>query len=382
MRILVVNDHFVPAYKAGGAVRTLANLVEQLGDRFAFRVITGDRDLGDPGPFPDLPINVWSRAQHCEIIYLPPELLYSAATLRRIIRDTPHDLIYLNSFFSGCSIRILALRRSGLIPRSPILIAPRGELMEGALANKPRKKGFFIGLARAVGLYSGLSWQASNELEAQSISTLFRSRVITAADVPERASPPPTPRLKRPGHCSFVFYSRITPKKNLHFAIDLLRDVPGVVRLDVIGPEEDAAYARRCRGVAETLPPNVVCRFLGPIRPEDAHATLSEYHFFLFPTLGENFGHVILEALMAGCPAVLSDRTPWSGLREQDAGWDVPIENRQAFIEVVGECVAMDDNLYQVLGRGARRLAVETVEAESIVEANTVMFQTAAAEGG
>ena len=32
---------------------------------------------------------------------------------------------------------------------------------------------------------------------------------------------------------------------------------------------------------------------------------------FVFPTLGENFGHVIFESLEASTPVLVSDQTPW-----------------------------------------------------------------------
>jgi hypothetical protein len=44
---------------------------------------------------------------------------------------------------------------------------------------------------------------------------------------------------------------------------------------------------------------------------------LAEYDLFLFPTLGENYGHVISEALASGCPVVISDQTPWRNLEAE-----------------------------------------------------------------
>ena len=35
------------------------------------------------------------------------------------------------------------------------------------------------------------------------------------------------------------------------------------------------------------------------------------HDLFVFPTLGENFGHVIYESLMCGTPVLVSDNTPW-----------------------------------------------------------------------
>ena len=43
--ILAFVDHFLPGFKAGGPVRTLANIVDRLGDEFEFKIVTRDRDL-------------------------------------------------------------------------------------------------------------------------------------------------------------------------------------------------------------------------------------------------------------------------------------------------------------------------------------------------
>ena len=52
---------------------------------------------------------------------------------------------------------------------------------------------------------------------------------------------------------------------------------------------------------------------------------------FFFPTLGENYGHVIYEALDSGCPVLISDQTPWRGLSEVGAGWDLPLDKPDLF---------------------------------------------------
>jgi glycosyltransferase involved in cell wall biosynthesis len=52
-------------------------------------------------------------------------------------------------------------------------------------------------------------------------------------------------------------------------------------------------------------------QYRGPIAPDEVSNTFARYDLFVFPTQGENFGHVIFEALRAGTPVLLSDRTPW-----------------------------------------------------------------------
>lgn len=70
---------------------------------------------------------------------------------------------------------------------------------------------------------------------------------------------------------------------------------------------------------------------------------LSNYDAFLFPTKGENYGHVIYEALAAGCVPVISDRTPWLDLEENGCGYVVPLEDQDDFIKTIKELAAIKE---------------------------------------
>ena len=48
---------------------------------------------------------------------------------------------------------------------------------------------------------------------------------------------------------------------------------------------------------------------------------------FFFPTLGENYGHVIFEALSVGCIPVISDQTPWHEISLKHAGYELSLDN-------------------------------------------------------
>ena len=54
--------------------------------------------------------------------------------------------------------------------------------------------------------------------------------------------------------------------------------------------------------------------------------SLAKNDLFFFPAHGENYGHVIAEAMAAGCPVLISDQTAWRNLEEKGAGWDLPLD--------------------------------------------------------
>src|SRR3546814_15539936 len=62
---------------------------------------------------------------------------------------------------------------------------------------------------------------------------------------------------------------------------------------------------------------------------------LSRHDIFFLPTFGENYGHVIAEALEAGLRLLICDQTPWRGLAEAGVGHDLPLNQPEAFVTAI-----------------------------------------------
>ena len=374
--ILVIQDYYLPAYKGGGSLRTVVNIVERLCDEFRFDLIAHDRDQGDLEPFPNISDD-WVPLKGCRVRYLPPAQR-SWGGLRSAAAKSDYELIYFNSFFSTLTIWLLMLRRFGRLPKRPVLLAPRGELAANALALKGAKKKLYIRCAQLLGLYRGISWHASSESERDEVLRWFDGDVQICADLP---APPPDPATlppqppKRAGEIRFVFLSRLARKKNLARAIELLSDVQGDVVFDIYGTAEDPQYLAECQAKIDALPPNVRCEYRGPIPYEEVHATLANYHVFLFPTLNENFGHVILEALLARLPLIISDQTFWKDLKEREAGVDIPLDRDGDFRDAIRRFVQMEQTEFDALSKGALALAHSYLNDPVPAEKNRQLFR-------
>ena len=66
-RILVFVLNYLPGYKSGGVLKTLANTVKWLADDYEFWIVTRDRDLGSAEPYPDVPVDQWLPVPWCAI---------------------------------------------------------------------------------------------------------------------------------------------------------------------------------------------------------------------------------------------------------------------------------------------------------------------------
>ncbi|MGX1308046.1 glycosyltransferase involved in cell wall biosynthesis [Amorphus suaedae] len=61
--------------------------------------------------------------------------------------------------------------------------------------------------------------------------------------------------------------------------------------------------------------------FVGPLYGPDKLAAYRAAELYVLPTLSENFGMTVAEALAAGTPVVTTKGAPWSGLETEGAGW-------------------------------------------------------------
>jgi glycosyltransferase involved in cell wall biosynthesis len=333
--VLVIADYYLPGFRAGGPIRAMANTIEQLAGEVSFFVVTRGHDT-DSVPYPGVRQNGWNPISHALVYYGR----FSLRLIEQRMRDSRADVIWLNSFFSRASMRVLLLRRIGRMAQ-PILLGPRGEFSAGALALKPWRKSLAIRCLTRMGFLDGIHWIASSHLEADEIrATVGTSSItLTPESVRLSAAAGAGPN-KLPGHVHLVCASRITPKKNLHFLLDVLARCSGAITLDVIGPIDDAAYWAKCRQLIARLPASITVKYLGEFAHAELMRRLPAYDVLVLPSRGENFGHIVVEAWAAGCPVLVSDLTPWRNLAEDGVGWDLPLVCER-WVEALQRCAAM-----------------------------------------
>src|SRR4051812_19810873 len=162
--ILVFSDWYLPAYKAGGPVKSLAALAYHLKEEFNFYILTSNKDAFSKIALPVKP-DEWVTLSNGEKVFYLSEEKITLAKIMAVLNDIDFDLVYLNSFFSKFfSIYPLMLKKQGKI-KKPFTLAPRGMLGEGALSLKSKKKNVFINLSKLSGLHKNITWHATSEQE-------------------------------------------------------------------------------------------------------------------------------------------------------------------------------------------------------------------------
>ena len=147
--------------------------------------------------------------------------------------------------------------------------------------------------------------------------------------------------VRKEGKLRIIFLSRISRMKNLSFVIEVLRSVKVSVEFSIWGPIEDQEYWERCKRQARQLSSNIDYVYQGTVNSELVISTIKEYDLFFLPTQGENFGHVVIEALSAGTPVLLSNQTPWRNLERDGVGWDFPLDSVEPYASVI-ELMALE----------------------------------------
>jgi glycosyltransferase involved in cell wall biosynthesis len=354
--ILTFADYYIPGYKAGGPIVTISNMVKSL-PLFKFKIITRNHDLNEI-PYQNVISDNWNNVGNSFVYYNSKENLFSSKLIN-LINQTTFDGYYFNSFFSiNYTLRFLLYRKFHKIPQKKVIIAPRGEFFSGALGIKSLQKRIYFNFFRLLGLHENITWHASSDEELKTIQKRFgkNSKIMIAQDLLDTSiciDETRKPIEKEPGTLKIIFISRIARIKNLDFAIKLVSRLSGKITFDIYGPIEDAEYWNECKNLIRSIPNHIEINYKGVINKNEKDLPFSDYHIFLFPSRSENFGRVIIESLIHGCPVIISDQTPWSSISEFNAGWIIPLSEEDKYINKLNELIRMDNIQYQKFIRSA-----------------------------
>ncbi len=376
-RILICMDWYEPGFKAGGPIRSVANIVNELKGEFEFYVLTSAFDLGETEPYKDIELDQWFDKDGIMIKYMSKPNMKPSAIKGNILEINP-DVLYLNSLFS----KLYTLVPMTLIKKIPIIIAPRGMLGAGALDIKKTKKKLFLKFTRLIGFYKRVTWHASTSEEVDEIRAAYGSKaeIVIAQNIPtaQQLKLDEIILKRNTGVRRFLFVSRIAKKKNLHLAVQAMLQIKSdkPVEFLIYGNIEDKDYFKRVSSQIRSNG-NVKIEYRGPLNPALVPTTFLFADYFILPTKHENYGHAIVESWANGCPVIVSKNTPWKNLRVRNLGWDVDISKPQFLIEAIQEAIDLDADEYLAMVRESYTFFKDEISDVEIIEANRKLFYNA-----
>jgi glycosyltransferase involved in cell wall biosynthesis len=374
-KILVFIDWFEPAYKAGGPIRSVSNLVKSLNSYYDIFVFTSDRDLGDSESMKNIVVDKWVQLDtNISGFYTTPKK-QNWRTISQEIKRVQPDFIYCNSMFSKYySIYPLLMKRFGVV-EGKFILSPKGMLRPSALKFKAYKKKFFLAVFRLLNLHKLVQFHATDLAEAKNIESYFG--VTTISSILDSPAPLPdqiTFLDKIPGTLKLLFVGRIHPIKQLHLVLDGIKYHQKAITLTIVGTVEDENYWNTCKGIIDSFDSSSTVRIIGELTHDKMLSVISEHHILTLPTMGENFSHAIYEALSSGRPVLISDQTPWRNLSDYKAGWDIASDEMYKMPIILQQAIDWHQNDFDEWVTGSRKYVESYLKRSDLISEYKKLF--------
>lgn len=380
MKILQVSASYLPAVRYGGTIVSVHGLCRALAlrghDVHVFTTsVDGDRDSEVPHERPvDVEgVTVW--------YFQSPRFrrVYWAPRMRRMLRDhvAEYDVVHTHAMYLW---PLWTAARAAQQAGVPYVVSPRGMLEKQLIEQKsPAWKAGLIGFIERRTLESAAAVHMTSAREAAEAAA-FGFQLPPVRIIPNGVSldSPPGPGVSEGTSAiarePFVlFLGRVNWKKGLDRLINAMPYVPGL-RLVIAGNDEEEYtpilddLARRA-GVADRV------IFTGPLHGRDKAALLASARVLALPSYSENFGNVVVEAMAAGCPVVVTREVGIADAVEQ-IGAGVVCDGAPATLGGAIAALANDERRRQEMGARGRDAARERYSWPAVAAQMEQLYQS------
>lgn len=371
MMVFITIPWFAPAYKAGGPVQSVVNLVNNFTEGVEYRIFCGSTDLND-APLEGIEQGKWiAYNNHTQVWYAEKEEISNTHTYQ--LESLKPDVLFIIGIFSW-HYNIVPL----LFGKAPLkILSVRGMLHPGALSQKAIKKRIFLTALKLSGRLKQIVFHATDDAEKQFIRDEFGDnvRTVVAGNFASVLPALPAP-YKQPGSLNMVSVALISPMKNHLLVMHALQTCTADLTWNIYGPVKDMEYWQQCLAEMQALPANVKVVYHGELLPANKAAAFTGNHVFILPSKSENFGHAFTEAFTAGRPVITSLYTPWNGLAAAKAGINAATE-KDALAAAITSFAGMNNEEYFAFSEGAKQYAAANIHHTALTEVYKKMFALA-----
>ncbi|XOF32991.1 MAG: glycosyltransferase [Candidatus Electrothrix sp. YB6] len=368
MNILHVTPYYWPAVRYGGPIFSVAGLCRALAARgHAVQVYTTAVDGRGNSP---VRLEEITEVDGVQVRYFPSNILrrlfWSPRMQHALQRNIEQfDIVHLHTVFVWpVYAAAMAAQRAGV----PYLLAPRGMLEQELIRRKSRLvKSLWIRLYGKKILAGAAALQVTSQREADKIRELHLDipRLVTVPNGIDLAALPDFSDVQNAGACEtqqwgkkgyVLFLGRINWKKGLDrliaawsYGVDLPLILAGNDEEKYTAELQDLAAAQ---GVQEKI------HFIGPVTGPEKWQLYSNAELLVLPSYSENFGNVVLEAMAAGCPVLV---TPEVGLADAVIRYDagLVVEGKPEKLAAAVQQLLADKAALQQMCRQGRLAAQE-----------------------
>lgn len=369
-KILIFNGYYYPSKNCGGPITSIENIVNTCCDEFDFYIICYNHDFNDMTPF-EVEKNKWIKVGNANVMYVEQNYLdFSKKNMKIVFQQLCPDLIWFSGVLTPNNkiVSVKLAKKMGI----PVLFSPRGELSADRVKLKAYKKKPYLRLLSLFGMYKNCYFHGTSDDEEEGINKYFhpeKDHIFRAANISIAQQSDLIEIKKEVGSLNVFFFSRIHEVKNILFGIKCLVKCKSKINLDVYGPIESEAYWQECLEVAKTAPENITVSYCGILDYSNKAESIQKHHCFLFPTINENYGHVIAESLANSRPVLLSKgTTPWDDL-DGKAGFVISLEDSAGFTARLDYLAKLNQKEFDDLVESTKQYFVEkTADDDAMVK--------------
>ena len=147
------------------------------------------------------------------------------------------------------------------------------------------------------------------------------------------------------------------------------------MEVHIFGAIDSEKYWIICKSEILKLPKNIKVKYRGSVDPKKLYNEYPNFNIFLMPSLSENFGYSIFEALSFGLPVIIGKNNPWNDMEKQKIGFNVNpecikdiSEKIQYFINldeknfdiIRKKCKKFTDNYYNILNNNSKKVLLNS----------------------
>ena len=328
--------HVIPSLslKRGGPSVAALEMAKKLLQRGVDITLATTNDDGDK--LLDVPLGEVISTDGVPCLYFPkwnapfkPLREFSwSPMLNRWLKDrlSDYDLVHAHALFSGPSTFAMSLARRRQVP---YVVSAIGQLEPWSLSQSRLKKQLFLATCERRNLIGASAIHCAADSEAKSVTTF--NKTLKTAVIPlgindlvesnslnfdqQKQSARKDIRAAQALNAQtpiILFLARIHPKKNTEALIRAMAQIKATcsaAELPVLIVAGDGApdYVARLKTQVQSLGLVEQIKMVGFVEGAAKRDLLLASDVYCLPSANENFGISVLEALNAGCAAVVSD---------------------------------------------------------------------------
>lgn len=355
--VLHISPSYKPAYCYGGPTRSIARLCEASNVRSAeiealvfTTTANGNRELdfksGAKQNIDGVEVYYYYRLSK-DHTHFSPALLFALHRFLRSVRQNKRQLIiHIHSWWNLVAMLSAAV---ALCHRMPIVISPRGMITPYTLSFRHKVAKYLVHFIFGRLLLQTAHLHATTALEAKNLRQYLptpnisiipnlltfetgqnRCHCLSKPNNSAASAIQEVVNLKQnEQQLRLIFLSRIDPKKGLEVLFEALAITTFPWTLTIAGTGK-AAYLRHLKQRSGSLKISSRISWIGQVEDVDKFELLNRHDLLPLTSSNENFGNVVLEALIAGTSVMLSDQVGLANyIQETDLGWVCKAEPKE-----------------------------------------------------